>query len=794
MTQSETLPTTFALLPLRSGVLFPGTTMTLPVGRPRSVKLIEGVSVGDIIGVAIQRDPKTDEPVLSDLHPVGTFARVRKIHQARDGQTYRVTLEGVARFELQSLQHTDPYWSVTGEVVEETGENAAESEILFEELRQALRPLANSGNESLKEILAEADVPGVFADRIASGLDVDRDREIEVLLTLDVPKRLRLCARLLAEAKARHELKQRIGEEVRRELSKDQREAVLRQQLRAIQKELGEGRGAAANEEIEKLQAKLEEAGLPEEVQETVDRELRKLQSLNPSAPDANVTRNYLEWIADLPWSKRADVKEDIDAVAGKLDEDHFGLEKVKERILQHLAVLQLTGNPRGNIMCLVGPPGVGKTSLGQSIADATGRPFIRVALGGVRDEAEIRGHRRTYVGALPGRLVSALRKVKVKNPVIMLDEVDKLGQGWMGSPEHALLEVLDPEQNTTFTDHYLEVPFDLSEVLFIATANSLEPLSAPLRDRMEIVSLGGYTTEEKKEIAKAHLLPKQLSDHALEPSSLELSDEMLGLVIRDYTREAGVRQLNRELQRMCRALALESVRSSGSKNPKVVLDEALLRKHLGKAKFFNDAAERTSIPGVATGLAYTAVGGDILFIETSKMKGKGGVQITGKLGEVMTESAKAALSYVRSNAELLGVDPDDIAEHDIHIHVPAGATPKDGPSAGVTMFTALTSLFTGRRVRPDTAMTGECSLRGRVLPVGGIKEKVTAAHRAGIRRVILPAKNERDLDDVPESVRDDLEFIIAHDMTDVLHAALEPAASGLPTDGFSGTAESVGV
>ncbi len=780
MTPSEILPTEFALLPLRSGVLFPGTTMSLPVGRPRSVKLIQDMSVGDIVGVAIQRDPKTDEPVLADLHPVGTLARVRKIHQARDGKTYRVTLEGVARFELDEVKHSDPYWRAGGRPVEEVDAFTDESKFLFEELRQSLRPLAHGGNDTLREILAEADDPGVFADRIASGLDVDRNREIEVLLTLDVPKRLRLCAQLIAEAKARHELKQKIGEEVRRELSKDQREAVLRQQLRAIQKELGEGRGAAANDEVEKLAERLKEAGLPEDVQETIDRELRKLQSLNPSAPDANVTRTYLEWVADMPWSKRAEVKEDIDAVADKLDEDHYGLDKVKERILQHLAVLQLTGNPRGNIMCLVGPPGVGKTSLGQSIADATGRPFVRVSLGGVRDEAEIRGHRRTYVGALPGRLVSALRKVKVKNPVIMLDEVDKLGQGWMGSPEHALLEVLDPEQNTTFTDHYLEVPFDLSEVLFIATANSLEPLSAPLRDRMEIVSLGGYTTEEKKQIAKAHLLPKQLSDHALEPAAFDLSDEMLSMVIRDYTREAGVRQLNREINRMCRALALESVRSSGSGTPTTLIDEAKVRKYLGKAKYFNEVAERTSIPGVATGLAYTSVGGDILFIETSKMKGKGGVQITGMLGDVMQESAKAALSFVRSNAEMLGVDPEEIGEHDIHIHVPAGATPKDGPSAGVTMFTALTSLFTGRRVRPDTAMTGECSLRGRVLPVGGIKEKVIAAHRAGIRRVILPAKNERDLDEIPETVRDDLEFIIAHDMTDVLHAALEPAPTGV--------------
>jgi len=776
------LPTEFPLLPLRSGVLFPGTAMSLPVGRQRSVALIESISVGSIIGVAIQREPKDEDPVLADLHRIGTLARVRKINRARDGETYRVSLEGVARFELDAVLQSEPFWRARGHVPVEKGGESDEANVLFEELRRALRPLAQHGNDGLKEILAEAGSPGAFADRIASGLDVDREREIQVLLTLDVPARLRLCAQLIAEAKARWELKQKIGEEVRRELGRDQKEAVLRQQLRAIQRELGQKGGGGGDDELEKLRQRLDEAGLPPEAAEAVERELNKLGSINPAAPDYHVTRNYLEWIASLPWNKRAEVHGDIHAVSDKLDEDHHGLEKVKERILEHLAVLQLTGNPRGSIMLLVGPPGVGKTSLGQSIADATGRPFIRVALGGVRDEAEIRGHRRTYVGALPGRLVTALRKVKVKNPVVMLDEIDKLGQGWMGSPEHALLEVLDPEQNKTFTDHYLELPFDLSEVLFIATANSLETLSAPLRDRMEIISLSGYTTEEKLQIAKKHLVPRQLEDHALDTDAMTLPDEILEQLIRDYTREAGVRQLNREINRLCRALALEVVRSSSKEPAKVVIDEARLAKHLGKPKYFSEVAERTSVAGVATGLAWTPVGGDILFIETSKMQGKGGLQITGQLGEVMQESAKAALTYVRSNAEMLGVDASALDHQDIHIHVPAGAVPKDGPSAGVTMFTALTSLLTGRKVRSDTAMTGEATLRGRVLPVGGIKEKVTAAHRAGVKRVIVPAKNERDLDDVPDSVRDQMEFIIAHDMTDVLHAALELQPSSSAT------------
>ncbi|MBK8238710.1 MAG: endopeptidase La [Deltaproteobacteria bacterium] len=770
-------PTEVSLLPLRSGVLLPGSSMSMPVGRRRSVALVERLEPGAIVGVAIQRDPDVDDPGRIDLHDIGTYARVVKVQRVREGNTYRVLLEGLARFHIDELLQSEPYLRARVETRADVVVDETLVDVLAEELRTHMKALAAAANPQLIEIIDAAKDPGLLADRVVAGLDVDRTREIEMLHTVDVAARLRLCATLIAEARARFELKQKIGDEVRRELGKDQREAMLRQQLRAIQKELGDdGDGTSDNDLLRK---KLADANLPEEAQKLVDREFKRLESLNPAAPDAQVTRNYLEWIADLPWDKRANTSLDIDAVAAKLDADHFGLEKVKQRILEHLAVLKLSGNTRGTILCLAGPPGVGKTSLGQSIADATGRPFIRVALGGVRDEAEIRGHRRTYVGALPGRLISALRKVKVKNPVILLDEVDKLTQGWMGSPEAALLELLDPEQNKSFTDHYLELPFDMSEVMFLATANSLEPLSAPLRDRLEIIELSGYTAEEKRHIARGHLVPRKLAEHALDEESLTITDDALDAIVRDYTREAGVRQLTREITKLCRALALQSVRGHAGKTPQLSIDAADLGKYLGKVRFFNEIAERTAVAGVATGLAWTPVGGDILFIETSRMAGKGGLQITGQLGEVMQESAKAALTFVRSNADVLGVDPRVIETHDVHIHVPAGAVPKDGPSAGVTMFTALTSLFTGRKVRSDTAMTGEVTLRGRVLPVGGIKEKVIAAHRAGIKRVILPSKNQRDVDDIPEKVRDELEILFAEDMLEVLQAALEPDASG---------------
>jgi ATP-dependent Lon protease len=780
----------FPLLPLRTGVLFPGTVITLPVGRERSIALLNTMRAGEILGVATQRSSKIEDPETAEqLHPIGTFARIVNISRLPGGE-YRLTLQGVDRFTVRSIVRTEPFWLAEGQAAAEKNDESAEARLLAVSLRERLEELAGGKAGALSELAASTAEPSVFADQVASTIGLPTDREIEVLSELDVPARLRLVASLLAEAKAVSEVKKKIDSDVRRELGKGQREAILREQLRAIQRELGDDKGEG---DLSALRERLDKAGLSEEARSVADRELRRLEGLSSQQAEYNVVRTYLEWIADLPWSAQAEVKQDLDGIAKKLDDDHFGLADVKRRILEHMAVLKLTGHARGSILCLAGPPGVGKTSLGQSIADATGRPFVRISLGGVGDEAELRGHRRTYVGALPGRILHALKKAKVKNPIVLLDEVDKLGSGWRGSPEAALLEVLDPEQNKTFVDHYLELPFDLSEVLFICTANDLSGLSAPLRDRLEIIEISGYTHDEKAHIAKAHLIPKQLKDHAIASGTLTLTDAALSSIIRDYTREAGVRQLNRELTKLCRALALEVARKDvrdvkdvkeGEEALTLHVDEGDLGRYLGKIRFFSDVAERTSVPGVATGLAWTPVGGDILFIETSKMPGKGMLEITGQLGDVMKESAKAALTYVRSHAGELGVNSKALEAQDLHIHVPAGGVPKDGPSAGVTMFTALTSLLSGRKVRSDTAMTGECTLRGRVLPVGGIKSKVLAAHRAGIKRVILPHKNERDLAEVPAEAKDAIEFIFADDMSEVIAAALEPLSSAALADG----------
>ncbi|MGK4004093.1 endopeptidase La [Sorangium sp. So ce1036] len=766
-------PSPFPLLPLRTGVLFPGTVLTLPVGRARSVALLNAVHAGDVIGVIAQRDPKVEDPRREDLHDLGTFARVVDITRVSSG--FRLVIEGLDRFALTALVEAAPYLRAEGAVTPEFPGDAEEARLLASSLRGRARELGPRIGSNLAEIASASRAePGLFADQIAGALGLPTDKEMEVLAELRVAPRLQRVAELLNEAAALADMKKKIDADVRRELGKGQREVILREQLRAIQKELAGG--AEGEDELSLLRRRLDEAGLPDEARAVADRELRRLESVGQQGAEHNVIRTYLEWIADLPWSARAAVKDDLDAVKAKLDEDHRGLDDVKRRILEHMAVLKLTGEPRATLLCFAGPPGVGKTSLGQSIADATGRPFVRISLGGVHDEAELRGHRRTYVGALPGRVVHALKKAGVKNPVVLLDEVDKLGAGWRGSPEAALLEVLDPEQNRTFVDHYLELPFDLSEVLFLCTANDLGALSAPLRDRLEVIELSGYTPDEKVAIARSHLLPKQLEEHAIEAEALSVTDEALAAIVRDYTREAGVRQLGRELKKLCRAIALEIARAADGKIPRVVIEPRHLDNYLGKVRFFSDVAERTSVPGVATGLAWTPVGGDILFIETSRMPGKGRVEITGQLGDVMKESAKAALTYVRSHAGELGVDAARLEAEDLHIHVPAGGVPKDGPSAGVTMFTALTSLLSGRRVRSDTAMTGECTLRGRVLPVGGIKSKVLAAHRAGITRVILPQKNARDAEEIPAEIRAALELIFVDDMSQVLAAALEEA------------------
>jgi ATP-dependent Lon protease len=770
----------FPVLPLRSGTLFPGTTLTLPVGRVRSVALLDALAPGAIIGVAFQKDANVSDPAEGDLHDIGTWARVMRLERTRD-RGFRVTLEGLGRLHLTRLTRTEPYWRAEGTDAAESNDQGPEAQLLAQTLREHATSLAAQSGGALNNVSADGNDPGAVADQIAAALGLSQEKELRVLRELDVTARLRLVATLLAEARELNELKTRIESDVRKEFGKNQRDALLREQIRALKRELGEEH--SSDDELSALRARLDEAGLSPDARTVADRELRRLEGMNAQNAESHVIRTYLEWLADLPWTKRADAKDDLDAVAARLEADHFGLDDVKKRILEHMAVLKLSGNPRGTILCLAGPPGVGKTSLGQSIADATGRPFLRISLGGVRDEAEVRGHRRTYVGALPGRIMHAMRKAKVKNPVVLLDEIDKLAHGWQGNPEAALLEVLDPEQNRTFTDHYVEVPFDLSEVLFVCTANDLGALSGPLRDRLEIIELQGYTADEKLHIAKRHLIPKQLKEHAIPDTSLAVSDGALRAIIRDYTREAGVRQLQREITRLCRALALEVARTTDALPVARTLEEKDLVKLLGKARFFSEVAERTSVPGVATGLAWTPVGGDILFIETSRMPGKGGVEITGQLGDVMKESARAALTYVRSNAATLHVDPAFLASHDVHIHVPAGAVPKDGPSAGVTIFTALTSLLTGRRVRNDTAMTGEATLRGRVMPVGGIKAKVLAAHRAGITRVVLPSRNRADIDEVPEAVRAAMEFIFADDMSQVIAAALEAPGAPLNDD-----------
>jgi ATP-dependent Lon protease len=775
---APTPPSPIAALPLRTGVLFPGASLTFAVGRARSVALVRSLYPGDVVVTLTQKDPRPVDLDREDVYRFGTFARVRSVTRKSDRE-YELSLEGLSRGRFDDWSASEPYYKATVEHLVETGNDSVEAKELARALTLEVSELVRDAGGALGQIdNLEATSPGELADRVTALLDLPTEQEIELLGEADVSQRIRLLVRRIGEAKAKAEVRAKIEGEVKKELGKNQREAVLREHMKAIKRELGDG---SDDDELGALKKRLDDAHLPEDARKVVDREIRRLESMNGNGAEVHVIRNYLELIADLPWDKRAASADvDLDKIAAQLESDHFGLKDIKKRILEHVAVWKLSGQngsaTAGTLLCFVGPPGVGKTSLGQSIADATGRPFVRVALGGVRDEAEVRGHRRTYVGALPGRILHALRKAKVKNPVVLLDEIDKMSTGWGGSPEAALLEVLDPEQNKTFTDHYLELPFDLSEVMFVCTANTLETLSAPLRDRLEIVELSGYTADEKVNIAQRHLVSKRRKEHGIAEDRLVVTDDALHTIVRDYTREAGVRQLDREIKKLCRAAALEVARGKGDEV--VTIDPDALGKHLGKPKFDAEIAERTAIAGVATGLAWTPFGGSILFIETSRMPGKGSVEITGQLGDVMKESARAALTYVRSNAERLGIPVNAASNQDVHIHVPAGAVPKDGPSAGVTIFTALVSLFTGRRVRSDTAMTGEATLRGRVLPVGGITAKLLAAHRAGIKRVILPTRCGRDLDELPKEVRDDLEILLVDDMSQVIEAALEKEAS----------------
>ncbi|MFY2562405.1 endopeptidase La [Corallococcus terminator] len=781
----EDIPQVLPILPLRNSVFFPGGVLPLAVGRQKTIALIkDAVRDDQVIGVVTQRRAEEEDPGAADLYTMGTVARIVKLLKMGE-DNYSLVVQGLARFRVVELVQEAPYLKARVDAVED--KTSAEN-VEVEALGINLKKLAREVIELMPELPAAATElvesithPGHLADLIAANVDVPIEEKQAVLETVDLKARMKLVLELLNRKREILKLSNKIDSAVKGEMSKTQREYYLRQQLKAIKEELGEM--GEEEEELDELQERLKKAALPPDVEKVANKELNRLKTIPAASSEYTVARTYLDWIADLPWSKISEDNLDIENARQQLDKDHFGIKKVKKRILEYLAVRKLKNDMRGPILCLVGPPGVGKTSLGQSVAKATGRKFVRLSLGGVRDEAEIRGHRRTYVGALPGRFIQSMKKAGTKNPVMMLDEIDKLGADFRGDPSAALLEVLDPEQNNSFSDHYLDVPFDLSKVMFVATANQLDPIPGPLRDRMEIIELSGYTFEEKQSIARIHLVPKQLKEHGLSPDHIEITDEALLTLTTAYTREAGVRNLERRIADICRAVAVEV---AGGKMDKQTINPDRVKEILGPEMFYSEVAERTEVPGVATGLAWTAAGGDLLFIEATKMAGKGGMTLTGQLGDVMKESATAALSYLRSKAELLGISSNFLEKTDLHLHFPAGSIPKDGPSAGVTILTALTSLLTGIRVRHDTAMTGEATLRGLVLPVGGIKEKVLAAHRAGIKRVILPERCRKDLVDVPDQAKNELEFIFVTQMDEVLKAALEtsPFKSSAGTPG----------
>ncbi|MGO8856220.1 MAG: endopeptidase La [Steroidobacteraceae bacterium] len=760
------------VLPVREPVLFPGVVLPVAIrGKHALAAAQEAVRTQRRIGLLLQKDPAAEDPGTEGLHRVGTAASIVRFITASDG-THHLICQGEQRFTVLDYVSQEPFYVARIEAYKEVTVLDQDTEArglnLREKAVEALQLLPQAPAELTNAIRGVESIPAL-ADIVASFMDLKTEDKQEILATFDLKTRLDRVLALLNRRIEVLKVSRQIDEKTREAFDERQKEAVLRERMRQIQKELGETDSSSA--ELGELKKAIEAAGMPPEAEEQALRELARLERMPDSAAEYSMTRTYLDWLIAMPWSKTDAEEVDIERARAVLDEDHYGLEKVKRRILEFLAVRKLNPQGRSPILCFVGPPGVGKTSLGQSIAKALGLQFRRVSLGGVHDEAEIRGHRRTYIGSLPGNIVQAMRKAGRRNPVLMLDEVDKLSASHQGDPFSALLEVLDPEQNNTFRDNYLGVPFDLSKVLFIGTANVLDAIPAPLRDRMEVIELTGYTEEEKLQIARRYLLKRQLQANGLTETQVQISDEALRKVIVDYTREAGVRSLERQIGALLRntAVAIASGKASS-----VAIDVADIEKILGAARFENDVALRTSVPGVATGLAWTPAGGDILFIESSRVKGSGKLILTGQLGDVMKESAQAAVTLVKSQADRLGIDPAMLENADLHIHVPAGAIPKDGPSAGVAMATSLASLLTQRTVRADVAMTGEISLRGVVLPVGGIKEKCVAAARAGIRTVILPARNRRDLEDIPESVRARLEFVWAERIDDVLARALE--------------------
>ena len=770
------VPDILAILPLRGTVLLPQAVLPLGAGRASSIRLIEeAVQHGRLVGAVMQRDPSQDVPGLDGLHRVGTVTVIHKAVKQADG-SLRLIVQGLGRFRLLDVVEREPFLRARVEAIEEA---APATDLELEALVRSVRTLFEKVvtltpglPDELINVVGNTEAPGVLADLIAATLPtLANDLKQQLLETLDVRARLQTLAAALAKEADVLELGSKIQSEVQSEVNKTQREYYLREQLKAIQKELGDSDDRT--QEIETLRGKIEAAGMTEEAQKEALRELDRLAKMPPAAAEYTVARTYIDWLVAMPWSQETTDAVDLPRAHAILDEDHEGVDRIKDRILEYLAVKKIRPGGKDPILCFVGPPGVGKTSLGKSIARALGRKFHRISLGGMRDEAEIRGHRRTYIGALPGQIVQGLRRAGSKNPVLMLDEIDKLGMDFRGDPASALLEVLDPEQNNAFRDHYLDVAFDLSRVLFITTANVMDTVPAPLRDRMEIINLAGYTEEEKVGIARKHLVPRQAREHGLTPGQdVEFTPEALRLLARGYTREAGVRSLEREIASVCRKVARR--RADGQTEPARITPDTVT-SFLGAPRFeVEELEQRTGVPGVVTGLAWTPVGGDILFVEATRMPGKRTLTLTGQLGDVMKESAQAALAWVRSHSRELGIATDFWERSDIHVHVPAGAIPKDGPSAGVTMATALVSLLTGRAVRSSLAMTGEISLSGRVLPVGGIKEKVLAAHRAGVRTLILPRRNEKNLmEDVPAAVREVMTVHLVDSIPEVLAAAL---------------------
>ncbi len=777
------------ILPSNDIVLFPHMVVPWIVEPPGLVRMIDDALAADrtIVVVSVDEPLDSEDELPQKLNQkIGTMGLILRMAKNEQGHA-RLVVQGITRVRIKEITATKPYIKAKVEAVQDKVHPSLALEAMVANIRQAFSKILDLSPNlpgELRSIIVNIDDPGVLADIVISHLNVSPAQKQEILAELDVTKRLEKALKILSEQLEILELGHKIQSQVRDQVDKSQREYFLREQLKAIKRELGESEEQP--DEIEELREKLKAKDLPEEARKEAERELERLSRMHPSSSEYTVARTYLDWILELPWNESTQDNLDLDRAEKILNQDHYDLEKIKKRIIEYLAVRKLKPDAKGPILCFAGPPGTGKTSLGKSIAKAIGRKFHRIALGGVRDEAEIRGHRRTYIGAMPGRIIQGLRKVGVNNPVIMLDEIDKIGTDFRGDPASALLEVLDPEQNSKFTDHYLGVEFDLSKIIFIATANVLETIPAPLLDRMEILELSGYTLEDKIEIAKRYLIPRQLDAHGLTKKNLTIEKRALVKIISEYTREAGVRNLERQIGSICRAVARMVAQGH---EEKVTVKVKNLPEFLGKPRYLPDVAERTSIPGVATGLAWTPVGGDILFVEATKMPGTGKLTLTGQLGDVMKESAQTALSYVKSKACTFGIPEELFKTEDIHVHVPAGAIPKDGPSAGITIVMALISLLTDKPVRPDVAMTGEITLRGLVLPVGGIKEKVLAAHRAGIKEVILPKRNNVDLDELPEQIRNQLKFHLVSKVDQASKIAFKKMRKTKPASHHSGCA-----